>query len=212
MILSSDTDKIVRQEIAYHMKFLCRELDESYLRKNVLKVIDNYLNDADFIIRSSIICSILSNIPYKINEDHIISNCVNKMQYLFETESLNIEIKRTQMTVFSCLIREISRYGTLEKYFNTLIKIFLIKHFLSKEFTHDYNLPFEFLIEELPFVINYYNTDEIGTVNEILVLVTNYVFEHCAKQSREDHVAQILFKDLALLFITNILKVNNSLK
>jgi len=116
------------------------------------------------------------------------------------------------MTVFSCLIREIRRYGTLEKYFNTLIKIFLIKHFLSKEFTHDYNLPFEFLIEELPFVINYYNTDEIGIVDEILVLVTNYVFEHCARQSKEDHTVQSFFKDLALLFITNIIKVNNSVK
>ena len=207
MILSSDSDKIVRQEVAYHMKYLCMELEESYIRKNVLKVIDNYLNDGDIIIRTAMIVSILSTIPNKLNDEFIITNNANKIQYIFDTDSSNNDIQRTQIIIFKSLVNEINRYGNIEKNFNNLIKFFLTKHFLSREKTVEYNLPLNFLVEELYIIINLYKSNEINMVHEIVNLVINYIFEISAKQSKEDHIYQQIFKDLSFCFISNLCNV-----
>lgn len=39
MILSSDTEKTIRQELAYHIKFFYKHLDESVVRKSIFKVV-----------------------------------------------------------------------------------------------------------------------------------------------------------------------------
>ena len=44
MILSSDAERVIRLEISYHMMFLCRELEDSYIRKYVLKIVKYYNN------------------------------------------------------------------------------------------------------------------------------------------------------------------------
>ncbi len=40
MILSSDSDSIIKAEFAFHIKFICRDLEESIVRKNVLKIVN----------------------------------------------------------------------------------------------------------------------------------------------------------------------------
>ena len=44
MILASDTDRNVRLELSYHIRFLIKEMDNNYIRKNLLKIVYIYLN------------------------------------------------------------------------------------------------------------------------------------------------------------------------
>ena len=213
MILSSDTDKGVRTEVAYHIRFLCQELEESYIRKNVLKLIDNYLNDPDFLIRTAIITSILTLIPNKISDDFTIQNCVNKVLYIFDTESFNnAEIQRTQILIFKTLVHEVGRYGSsLDKYFNGVVKGFLFKHFLSKESTtcgeYNFNLEFDIIIEELASLVNLYKIVDISLVNDLISFTGKYVFEYCAKKAKEDHIFEQIFKNVSLVFVSNLTNV-----
>jgi hypothetical protein len=45
LILSSDIDRNIRSEFAYHVKFICRDLEESAVRKNIYKIVRNLKNN-----------------------------------------------------------------------------------------------------------------------------------------------------------------------
>ena len=42
IVLGSDTDRIVRLELSFHIRFFIRELDIIYIRKNLLKIVYLY--------------------------------------------------------------------------------------------------------------------------------------------------------------------------
>ena len=50
MVLASDTERIVRLELSYHIRFLIGDSDENYIKKNLLKIVYFHLNS--YLVRS----------------------------------------------------------------------------------------------------------------------------------------------------------------
>lgn len=50
MVLASDTERIVRLELSYHIRFLIRDSDENYIKKNLLKIV--HLHLYSYLVRS----------------------------------------------------------------------------------------------------------------------------------------------------------------
>jgi len=127
MILSSDSDKIIRMEAAYNMRFICKELDENFIKRNLLKTIEGYVNDEDQKIKSEVFISILWNFN-KFNDESIINfmnNFIQKLNMFFDnTYEFSLLLK-----IFNCIINEyfdkLYAYNLTNKNFYNLVKTFL---------------------------------------------------------------------------------------
>jgi hypothetical protein len=76
MMLSAETEKLIRQEVAYHMKFILKTIDEDYIKKNLLKFFESYLGDNNLIVQIETLCCCLE-IYYKVEK--YISININKL-------------------------------------------------------------------------------------------------------------------------------------
>ena len=125
MILTSDTDRIIRMEVAYNLRFICKELDEKFIKVNLLKTIDNYLNDEDPKIKSEVFTSIIWNFNKFQDDKNFINNFIQKINLFFD-DNKNYEIL---VRIFQGIIGEyfdkLSKYNNKNKNFYNLVKTFL---------------------------------------------------------------------------------------
>lgn len=125
MILSSDSDKIIRMEVAYNFRFICKELDEVFIKRNLLKTIDGYLNDEDPSIKSEVFTSIIWNFNKFQDDKNFINNFIQKINLFFdEISDYEILVK-----IFKSIVGEffdkLSKYNNSNKNFYNLVKTFL---------------------------------------------------------------------------------------
>ena len=132
MILSSDSDRIIRMEVAYNLRFMCKELDENFIKKNLLKTIDSYLNEEDPKIKSEVFTSIIWNFNKFQDDKNFINIFIQKINLFFDDNSgYEILVK-----IFKGIIGEyfdkLSKYNNMNKNFYNLVKTFLKVNIIPK--------------------------------------------------------------------------------
>lgn len=154
-MLTSDSEKAIRMEISYHIRFIVKEFDELIVKKNFSKIFDNYLNDNDIIVKTEFIISALFNIN-KLSDADLLNPVINKIQNLFEgdyffsiTETFPSIVK-----VFRVIIEQISKFFIFQKNFINCIKYYIKRFFIVYEkdkdntFFNQQNYPYDYLIED----------------------------------------------------------------
>lgn len=127
MILSTDSDKIIKIEAAYNMKYLCQELDETFIKRNLLKTIEAYINDEDTKIKTEAFLAIIWNFK-KFQEEPIgnfFNNFIQKLNMFFDN-SYEFDLL---YQIFSSIVAEyfdkLHVYNSNNKNFYNLVKTFL---------------------------------------------------------------------------------------
>lgn len=127
MILSSDPDKIIRMEVAYNMRFICKELDDNFIKRNLLKTIEGYINDDDPKIKTEVLISIIWNFNKFQDESllYFINNFIQKLNMFFDhSNDFNLLVK-----IFNSILIEyfdkLRNYNLTNKNFYNLVKTFL---------------------------------------------------------------------------------------
>jgi hypothetical protein len=125
MILSSDADKIIKIEVAYNLRFICKELDENFIKKNLLKTIESYLNEEDPKIKSEVFNSIICNFDKFQNDKNFIINFIQKLNLFFDdTNDYEILEKIFKNIVYE-YFDKLNNYVNKSKIFYNLVKTFL---------------------------------------------------------------------------------------
>lgn len=131
MILSTDSEKIIRMEVAYNLKFICRELEENFIKKNLLKTIDTYLNEDDPKIKSQVFICIICNFNKFQDDKNLINNFFQKINIFFD----NINDYEILNQIFKSIVVEyfdkLNKYNNKNKNFYNLVKTFLKVIFLN---------------------------------------------------------------------------------
>ena len=125
MILSSDSDKIIRIEVAYNLRFLCKELDENFIKKNLIKTIDNYLNDEDPRIKSEVFIAIICNFNKFQNDKNFIYNFIQKINLFFDDNNDYDILTKIFKSIVEEYFDKLSNYAKQNKIFYNLVKTFL---------------------------------------------------------------------------------------
>ena len=125
MILSSDSDKIIRIEVAYNLRFLCKELDENFIKKNLIKTIDNYLNDEDPRIKSEVFIAIICNFNKLQNDKNFIYNFIQKINLFFDDNNDCDILTKIFKSIVEEYFDKLSNYAKQNKIFYNLVKTFL---------------------------------------------------------------------------------------
>lgn len=125
MILSSDSDKIIRMEAAYNMRFICKELEETFIKRNLLKTIEGYVNDDDPKIKTEVFISIIWNFKKFQDESLFMNNFIQKINMFFDfSNDFTLLVK-----IFNSIITEyfdkLTSYNLNNKNFYNLVKTFL---------------------------------------------------------------------------------------
>ena len=125
MILSSDSDKIIRMEVAYNMRFICKELDENFIKRNLLKTIDGYLNDEDPSIKSEVFTSIIWNFNKFQEDKNFINNFIQKINLFFDDNNEYQILVKIFKSIVGEYFDKLKHYNTKNKNFYNLVKTFL---------------------------------------------------------------------------------------
>ena len=85
MLLSSENESIIRNEISFHLRYFCFELDQAYIRKNIYKIVDSYLNDEDINCRFLTYETVIINLE-KFTENSLFQCILNKVKNSLENK------------------------------------------------------------------------------------------------------------------------------
>lgn len=133
LILTGDSELAIRLEVAYQLRHILKEIDEGLIQKKFYKILENYINDDDMVVKSETIISILLNIDKFITDldQEFIEEFVKTIHYLFEVDYLTSERFKFVKKVFDCLVKKIYDNSITSKDFHNLVKIYLKKYFLN---------------------------------------------------------------------------------
>lgn len=101
MILSSDSDRLIRIETAFNLRFICKELEESFIKRNLLKTIENYLSEEEPIIKTEVFNSVICNFK----------------KFFFDESNLNF---------LTLLLNKITQFMENSNNYNMVYKIYMI--------------------------------------------------------------------------------------
>jgi len=90
MILSSDSDRLIRIETAFNLRFICKELEENFIKRNLLKTIENYLSEDEAIIKTEVFNSVICNFKKFFYDDsnlQFLSLLLNKITHFMENSN-----------------------------------------------------------------------------------------------------------------------------
>ena len=125
MILSSDSDKIIRTEIAYNIRFICKELDDNFIKKNLFKTIESYLNDEDPKIKSEVFTAIICNFNKFQDDKNFINNFIQKINLFFDDNSEYEILVKIFRSIVGEYFDKLTKYNNKNKNFYNLVKTFL---------------------------------------------------------------------------------------
>ena len=126
MILSSDSDKIIRMEVAYNFRFICKELDENFIKRNLLKTIDGYLNDDDPSIKSEVFTSIIVNFNKFQDDKNFTNNLIQKINLFFDDNNEYDILVKIFKSIVGEYFDKLSKFTNQNKNFYNLVKTFLM--------------------------------------------------------------------------------------
>lgn len=125
MILSSDSEKIIRTEVAYNLRFICKELEENFIKRNLLKTIEAYTQDEDPNIKSETFISIISNFNKFQDDRNFTNNFIQKLNLFFD----DVNEFKILVKIFKGIVGEffdkLNTYNNSNKNFYNLVKTFL---------------------------------------------------------------------------------------
>jgi len=161
MILSSDSDRVIRIETAFNLRFICKELEENFIKRNLHKTIENYLSEEDPIIKTEVFNSVICNFKKFFFEDsnlNFLTLLLNKItQFMENSNSYNMVYK-----IYTNIVNEyfdgfreynnfsannysngkgvsnVSSANNSNKSFLNIIKIFLRVFFMYFKFIYKY--------------------------------------------------------------------------
>ncbi len=90
MILSSDVERLIRIETAFNLRFICKEMEESFIKRNLLKTIENFLIQDDSILKTEVFNSVICNFKKFFNDDsnlNFLILLVNKITQFMENSN-----------------------------------------------------------------------------------------------------------------------------
>ncbi len=224
MILSSDSEKVIRMEAAYNMRYICQELDENFIKRNLLKTIESYVNDDDSIIKTEVFISIIWNFKKFQDESVInfINNYIQKINMFFDNSNEFTLLTKIFYSIIEEYFDKLASYNLSNRNFYNLVKTFLKVKFLiiinsfiiQKKFVinNETNEP-----ESIEFIIKVYENVckiiEHHKETHILYEILNYIILRTDKNddnnflffSNFDKVFNIINKFFILKFIFRLI-------
>ena len=117
MILSSDSDSSIRIETAFNLRFICHELDGNFIKRNLLKTIESYLKEDNYIIKAEVIISVMRSFK-KIYDD----SDLNFINFFMEKLSNFIEVNNNYNLSYEVFLTIINEYfDSLKEYVNFVL-------------------------------------------------------------------------------------------
>jgi hypothetical protein len=115
MILSGDSDISIRIETAFNLRFICLNLDGNFIKRNLLKTIESYLKEENFIIKAEVIISVIRTFK-KIYDEEADLNFIG---FFMEKLSNFIEANNNYNLSFEVFLTIINEYfDSLKDYIN----------------------------------------------------------------------------------------------
>jgi hypothetical protein len=115
MILSGDNDISIRIETAFNLRFICLNLDGSFIKRNLLKTIESYLKEDNNIIKAEVLISIIRIFKKIYNEEADL----NFIGFFMEKLSNFIEVNNNYNLSFYIFLTIINEYfDSLKDYIN----------------------------------------------------------------------------------------------
>ena len=121
MLLSSENESIIRNEISFHLRYFCFELDQAYIRKNIYKIVDSYLNDEDINCRFLTYETVIINLE-KFTENSLFQCILNKVKNSLENKI--VENYKHQLNLIIVIIEKCMNELSFGKNFIQLVKNF----------------------------------------------------------------------------------------
>ncbi len=90
MILSSDSERLIRIETAFNLRFICKELEENFIKRNLLKTIENYLSEEEPSIKTEVFNSVICNFKKFFFDDsnlNFLTLLLNKIMQFMENSN-----------------------------------------------------------------------------------------------------------------------------
>jgi len=188
LLLSSENEMLIRNEISYQFRFFFKEFDENFIRKNFLKIVENYLNENENMCVFLTFESILINFS-KFADPNFLTILNKILSSIFLSnipESFDLQVK-----IIFCIL-EYRKEVIGNKEFVNFIRTFLKEIFLKKDgknvISKEFIKKFDSLAEFLE------NHDEIALLHEVY----NYIFNHPFEGESLNHrnIKQILYENI----------------
>ena len=186
-ILAEDTERVVKFEMAYHMRFIIYLNDSKFCQEKITNFLNYYLEDYDINFVNIIIESILySNNLLKFNEQlSFKEHLKNKIDEIisstdFSTLSYDFDIFSN---IFLCLLNFSYDNGKGNKNIHLIIKQYLKKYFYVTELQLSTNVIVKFKIDYILKVFDkilyiFSREKDIQFLNEIFPIAMKYYFQN----------------------------------
>jgi hypothetical protein len=181
IMLSSDSERTIRQEIAHHIKFICNALKESYVKNSIFPLLENYSNDLDYIVKCESIHSFLTIYNDYPDEDFLFN--INKIIYgLFEnkTKELTIDTQQFLIKILRVLLTVDWNLVNNRRPFLNTIKMFLNNFVLAgnfNKFSGENFIKIEYLIQDFELITIILGKDNESVSIELLSLIIHEIFD-----------------------------------
>ena len=207
MFLAEDTERVVKFEMAYHIRFIIYLNDSKFCQEKITNILNYYLEDCDINFLDIIIESILySNNLLKFNEQKSFKEQLkNKIEEIicstdFSTLSYDFHIISH---IFLCLLNFSYDNGKGNKHLHLIIKQYLKNYFYVTELQLSTNIIVKFKIDYILKVFDkilyiFSREKDIQFLNEIFPIAMKYYFQ---KKENTDIFYEILH--LIILKIPN---------
>ncbi len=196
MLLSADTDKSLKYELSFHLRHFLKVLDQVYIKKNVLKIIDNYLCDEDQTLIFLTIESLITNFK-NLTNDNVCCFYIEKIRVIFNREYS--ENFKDLLNIFKLIMKETFQRKEIGKYFLNLVKSFLQANVLNKlklmsNNCYEFNLSendFCLFIKDIHLIIEYLNCfNESALLEEVIKIVFHHYFNNDNIQFKMIHLSK----------------------
>ena len=188
LLLSSENEMLIRNEISYQFRFFFKEFDENFIRKNFFKIVENYLNENENMCVFLTFESVLINFS-KFADLNFLTN-LNKILSSIFLSSIP-DYYELQVKIIFCIL-EFRKEASGNKEFVNFVKTFLKEIFLKKSgktiISKDFITKFESIAEFLE------NQDEVALLQEVYNYIINYPYE--GESLNHKNVKQILYENI----------------
>ena len=202
LFLCEDTDRIVKFEIIYQIRYLIKECSAKYCIENILEHINLYLEENDLVYKSTTIESLIvfNNLDKFIGIKNFSDNLIEKVNEIIISDDY-ITIQNdffVFVSIFNNLLNISLKLEKYRKLFINLIKKYLQIFFLKKKIkeieenennNEEYEKSFyeekdiksklktDYIIEKFPEILYIFNEEkDIEFINEIMKEGTKVFF------------------------------------